>query len=295
MQEEVLMNTAQEKIRALRWAIILSGFLSVLKTAGAFFCSSASLLASALDSLMDIGISSVNYLSVLKASKPPDKDHPYGHEKIESLASYTEGLVILVFAVLILVESIRRAFAGSAFQHPEAALPIVAIAILTSIVITAILQRAERRTDSLILKAEKTHYAMDLLSHFFVVIAVAAVKWTGWAGWDVAGGLAVASYVGFLAAKISLRSAHELVDRSLPQSALDGLDALIKQQDGVLGYHEMRTRKSGAKNFIDFHLVLRPTQSFEAAHETTESLIEKIRARFVNSDVTIHEDPEGGR
>ncbi|MBI4115635.1 MAG: cation transporter [Candidatus Omnitrophica bacterium] len=284
-----------EKIVSLRWAIILSSCLSVLKAAAGLFSASTALLASALDSLMDVGISSVNYLAVQKGAKPPDEDHAYGHEKIESLASYTQGIIIILFAALLFIESIRRSVAGASVLHSNIAIGTVIVATFINLILTQILGRAEKKTGSLILKAENAHYSMDILSYLAIFLALLLVRITKWSGWDIVGGILVAGYVAFLAAQILIQAGNELVDRSLPKRFLDELDLLIKNHDPrILGYHEMRTRKVGTKTFIDFHLVMKPKQSFENAHAVAESLIEKIRFKFQNVDVTIHEDPEGG-
>lgn len=284
-----------EKIVSLRWAIILSSCLSVLKAAAGLFSASTALLASALDSLMDVGISSVNYLAVQKGAKPPDEDHAYGHEKIESLASYTQGIIIILFAALLFIESIRRSVAGASVLHSNIAIGTVIVATFINLILTQILGRAEKKTGSLILKAENAHYSMDILSYLAIFLALLLVRITKWSGWDIMGGILVAGYVAFLAAQILVQAGNELVDRSLPKRFLDELDLLIKNHDPrILGYHEMRTRKVGTKTFIDFHLVMKPKQSFENAHAVAESLIEKIRFKFQNVDVTIHEDPEGG-
>ena len=286
---------AKVKIRGLVAAISCSSFLFLFKIGGAIFCSSAGLLASAVDSLMDIGMSSVNYLAVRKGSKPPDKDHAYGHEKIESLASYTQGMVILIFAFAILEESVRRSFAPTFVSHSQIALAVTGIAALANLFLSGILYQAERKTKSLILKAELVHYSMDIFSYVFIFFALLLVRWTKWNGWDLLGGMILAGYVGSLAGQILVRAGNELVDRSLPPSALDELDRLIQSHDSrVLGYHEMRTRKVGTKTFVDFHLVMQPEQSFQEAHEVAESLIQKIKTRFEDADVTVHEDPEGG-
>lgn len=109
------------------------------------------------------------------------------------------------------------------------------------------------------------------------------------------GGILIGIYVAYLAIRIMIQAAHELVDRSLPKRVLEELDVLIRTHDPrVLSYHELRTRKVGGKTFIDFHLVMQPEQSFQQAHEITESLIQKIRTRIPSADVTIHEDPKGG-
>lgn len=279
---------------SLTWAIGLSALLAAGKAGAGILCSSAALLASSLDSLMDTGISSVNYLSALKGSKPPDNDHAYGHEKIESLASYTQGLVILAVAALIFADAARRSWHPALLTHSGAALATVAIASGVNLLVTIRLDRAEKKTDSLILRAEKAHYFSDFLSYLLIFAALLLVRWTGWSGWDVVGGAALAAYVAFLAWRILWQAGNELVDRSLPPGALDELDRVIRTHPGVLSYHEMRTRKAGPRTFIDFHLVLHPRQSFEQAHDISETLIQKIRGRFANADITVHEDPEGG-
>jgi cation diffusion facilitator family transporter len=289
------MDTTREKISSLRWAISLSAFLVLIKAIAGFFCASAALLASALDSLMDMSISSVNYLSIKKASKPPDEDHSYGHGKIESLASYTQGVVFLFFSLLILGESFRRIYGESVVSHSKIALLTIAVAALVNLIITLILHRTEKKTGSLILKTEKIHYSMDIFSYLMIFVVLVLVQWTGWSGWDIIGGILLAVYIAFLASQILLQAGNELVDRSLPKQSLDDLDLMIKRHDSrVLGYHELRTRKVGDKSFIDFHLVLESNQSLEDAHHIAESLIEKIKARFRNADVTIHEDTEQG-
>lgn len=289
------MLRVEKKIAGLRWAIALSVFLALMKGGAGFFCSSAALLASTLDSIMDIGISTVNYLSVRKGAQPPDQDHAYGHEKIESLASYTQGIIIMIFAVLILAESFRRTLVSAEVLHSGTALMVILIASAVNFALTRILARAEEETGSLILKAEKTHYLMDVLSYALILGALLLVKFTGWGGWDLLGGVLLAVYVGFLAFKILLQAANELVDHSLSKHALDDLDAVINRHPGVVNYHELRTRKAGTRTFIDFHLEMAPDQSFEQAHEISESLIENIRAKFPDADITVHEDPQGGR
>lgn len=289
-------DATEAKIASLRWAIGLSALLSLMKAVVGFVCASTALIASALDSLMDVGVSSINYLSVRKGSKPPDSDHAYGHEKIESLASYSQGIIILLFAFGIFVQSFRQVSSHNTVLHSGIALVVIVIASLVNLVITGILYRTEQKTGSLIVKAEKMHYLMDIFSYCLIFAVLLLVRWTGWSGWDIVCGMILAVYVGYLAYKILIQSANELVDRSLPRHVLDELDHLIRNHDpNVLGYHELRTRKVGNKNFIDFHLELRSRQSFQSAHQIAESLEEKIKAKFENADVTIHEDPGKGQ
>ena len=144
-KERATDTFAEKKIAGLRWAVSLSAFLAVTKAAAGIFCSSAALLASALDSLMDVGISSANYLAVRKGSQPPDEDHAYGHEKIESLASYTQGVIILIFAFLIFGESLRRTFGKVVLFHSGWALGTIAFASLVNLFLVGILGGAQKK------------------------------------------------------------------------------------------------------------------------------------------------------
>ena len=277
-------------------AVILSGLLTVIKGAGAFLCSSTSLLASALDSMMDVGLSSMNLFSAWRSSKPPDDDHAYGHEKIESLASYTQGLVFVGLSAWLFLSSIFKLTYHGEVSREGFGILVVVLALGLNLVITWNMSQSEKKTGSLILKTEKAHYSMDILSHLLILAAFFLVRWTHGAFWDRWTGFILASYIMYLAVKLILQAGNELVDRSLPSGILRELDLMIRGHHAqILDYHEMRTRKVGEKYFIDFHLVLKSDQSFEQVHEITESLVEKIKLRFKNADVTIHEDPEEGR
>lgn len=244
---------------------------------------------------MDVGLSSVNFFSIKKGAQPPDKEHAYGHEKVESLASYTQGIIFLFMAFTILGEAIRRVSKHNEVTHSTVALIVIVIAVLVNFLITIVLVRTEHKTKSLVVKAERTHYTMDILSYVLIFIAIFLVRWTGWSGWDIIGGILLASYIAVLATQILIQSGNELIDHSLSKKILDELDILIREHDpAILGYHQMRTRKVGDKSFIDFHLVMKSRHSFPVLHEMTESLIEKIKNFVGNVDVTIHEDPEHG-
>jgi ferrous-iron efflux pump FieF len=283
----------QDKTKSLILAVGLSGFLALIKGLAGFYCRSSALMASALDSFLDMGVSSMNYWSIKRGSKPPDSDHAYGHEKIESLASYTQGVLFLGLAIFILWETVQKIFYPRGIEHSALALVTIAVACLVNTVITAALHSSEKKTGSLILKTEKTHYSMDILSYLMIFAVLLLERWTHWIFWDAIGGILVVIYVSYLAVQILLQSGNELVDKALARPYLDELDRIIMEHDPrVAGYHELRTRKVGDKFFIDFHLVLL-AKSLESAHNISESLIHKIKSRFGNADVTIHEDPEG--
>lgn len=283
------------KTRILFLAIGFSLVLFVVKFSTGLITRSSSLLASALDSFMDFGVSFLNLLSIRKAADPPDEGHAYGHGKIESLASYTQGIIILLFSVGLVYGSILR------FINPESlqaglALWVVILSAFANLILTYYLEKAEKQTSSLILRVEKTHYLMDLLSYAVIALALILVRLTGWHGWDSLGGLAVAGYVAYLAVDILIQAGGELVDQSLSAKILEEIDQIIGRHDErILSYHDLRSRKVGEKKFLDFHLVISPEQTLQQAHVISETLIAEIKKALGDVDVTIHEDIEDDR
>jgi ferrous-iron efflux pump FieF len=201
---------------------------------------------------------------------------------------------MLLITAFFMGETLRRGNADVPLLRPGLGLAVILLSTLVNSFLIWKLKQAERATGSLIMHTESVHYLIDLLSYGVILISLILVSMTGWPFFDLLGGLIVAAYVAFLSFKILIRAANELVDRALPQVVLDELDRIIRRHDeSIANYHDLRTRRMGNRNFIDFHLEFRGGQNFEKAHEITEGLIVKIQERFPNADVTIHEDPEG--
>ena len=286
----------RETTRTLGFSVVIASTLAISKFIVGFITQSMAILASALDSLMDVASSSVNFLASRKAAKPPDEDHAYGHGKIESLAGLFQSTLIGTTGVFLLIEAGKRFF----FARPLHDIPIGIGVMVFSLSLTLILVRRlttiAKANPSIILATEKLHYVTDVLHNVGVIFALLLVKWTGSIVWDLLVSLIVSLYIFHAAWQILTRSVDELLDKSLPPRAVENIRLLILNfHPSVGGLHNFRSRRVGQKIFLDFHIEIKGEHDFEKAHLMTESLIGRIREKYPEADVTVHYDPEGGR
>lgn len=270
--------------------------LCVLKAAVGIQSNSLGILASALDSLMDLGSSAINYVSLQIARSPADRDHPYGRGKAEALAGLFQSVFIGLSGLALLAEAFRRFWFGAMVHAGLLSLGVMVLGTVVSAFHGRSLKRAAARENSTVLRAEGVHFAMDVLSNLGVLAALIAVRLSRNPLWDVAISGLISAYILFESSRILRDSVLELMDRGLPPAVQSQIEEMILgHHPNLVGFHEFRSRKAGNRTFIDFHIEIRGIQSFEEAHDITESLIEKIKAKTPNCDVTVHYDPEGAR
>lgn len=280
----------------IKRSMLLAALLCGVKTAAGLMTGSLSILASALDSLMDLCASAVNFVSLAIAREPADHDHQYGHAKAEALASLFQGAFITLSGLALLVESLRRIYSGSNLEFHYWSVAIMILSTGLSAWHGAALRRAAAVEDSSIMAAEGAHFLMDVATNLAVVGALLLVGWTGSNYWDLGLTLVVVAYVLSLSLGIITTAVRELMDEGLPPDTRKEVEAIIVNHDPrVVGFHDFRSRRAGNKRYLEFHIEIRGVKEFEVAHEITEKLVEKIKERIPNSDVLIHYDPEGAR
>lgn len=285
-----------EPERLIRRSLVLAISLTVLKTAAGLSANSLGILASALDSLMDVAASGVNLFSLRMAARPPDPLHPYGRGKVEALAGLAQGAFIAASGLGLLAESARRLIQGAEVSPGAFGFGAMAFSAAVSLWHSRGLGRALAATHSTVMRTENAHFAMDFLANVGVILALGAVLMTGSSLWDLAISLGITAYILWEAYRVIEYSVLELLDRGLPAEVLRQIEGAIREHHpSVVGFHDLRTRKAGSHYFIDFHIEIREVKDFDRAHEITEDLIDRIRARIPNADVTVHYDPEGGR
>lgn len=285
----------RKKLTGVQFSIATAGCLTVLKIAVGFFSNSLGLLASAVDSLMDVLVSSVNLIALKKANKPADAEHLYGHGKIESLAGLFQSVIISLSGIYLVVESIKRLIKGATVEYIPLALLTMFISMVLTFLLVLRLKKAFQETDSIILGTELLHFTTDFITNGGVILALFLVRFTGSILWDLAIALGIAAYILKKSIGIMRTSMDELTDRALPLSEQKEIEKIILNHDPrIIGFHNLRTRRISNQRFIDFHFEIRGEENFKRAHELTESLIKEIRGRFPDADVTVHFDPEGG-
>ncbi|HLD50266.1 MAG TPA: cation diffusion facilitator family transporter [bacterium] len=280
----------------LKISILTALGLALMKFAAGYFTHSMAVIASGLDSAMDMATSFVNFIAAREAAKPPDDDHAYGHGKIESLASLFQSLLIGLSGLFVVFESIRRFVSGTYLRDLESGIIIMVTSMTLTLLLVWKLGKTTERHHSLILTTEKLHYSMDVFTNGGAIAALLLVKITGFVFWDLLCSIAVALFVFKISAKIFRNAVDELLDKSLSPVSKEEIENLIQGfNPSIGGLHNFRSRRVGKQIFLDFHVEIRGEEDFRKAHLMTEDLIDKIREKYLEADVTVHYDPEGER
>ncbi|MDQ1613147.1 MAG: ferrous-iron efflux pump FieF [Pyrinomonadaceae bacterium] len=284
---------ARLKNSAARLSILAAAFLILIKTGTGWLTGSIAVWASLLDSAMDIFASSINYFAVRAASRPPDEDHAYGHGKAESLAGLFQAAVITFSGLFLIREAITRII----YPHPTGSEPLgvatMIVAILVSFALVARLRRVAQLTDSPALTADAVHFASDVWTNGGVLLALALIYFTGWTIVDPIISILISIYILSSALSVGRESVDVLMDRRLPPEVDEQVAEIVGRfrGEGVLGFHDLRTRRSGAQKFIDLHLEVERDQTLEQAHANSVRVLRAIEAEIPRSKVQIHTDP----
>jgi cation diffusion facilitator family transporter len=280
------------KTRAAAISVASNSILILLKITAGILTGSISLIAEAIHSMMDLVASIIALFSVRISDKAADDQHPFGHGKAENISGVSEGILIFVAAGIIIYEAIQKIIFGTQLELIEIGLIIMAVSVVVNLLVSRYLVKIAKQTDSLALEADSKHLSTDVLTMVGVFIGLALVRITGLKIFDPITALLVALMIIKAAYDITKKSFGGLMDTRLPQSEEDEIARIIEEHAGeVAGFHEMRTRKSGSRRFVELHLVLPSSTDLASAHEMCDHLEKDIQSHFPNVDVTIHTEP----
>jgi cation diffusion facilitator family transporter len=276
-------------------SVLTAAFLILLKAGAGWLTGSVSVLASLLDSTMDIFASTINYIAVRAASKPADEDHAYGHGKAESLAGLFQAVVIGISGVFLIAEAVRRLVKPQPTSSEWIGVATMLIAMAASAALVFRLRRVAAQTDSTALAADALHYATDIYINAGVLAALVLSALTGWSYADPIISIAIAIYILWSAFQVARDSINALMDQRLPPETEEQIADIISRfrSEGVLGFHDLRTRRSGPGRFVDLHLEIDRTKSFQEAHDVAVKVLRAIERDLPRTKVHVHSDPAG--
>lgn len=282
------------KQRTAALSIISNSGLILLKVVAGTVTGSVAILTEAVHSSIDLVASIVAFVSVRKAGEPADEGHRYGHEKFENLAAAIEGILILVGSAAIAFEAIRSLLGHGHIRMVGVGIGVVAFSIVVNVAISSVLANTARLTQSPALEGDAAHLRTDALTSAAVLLALALVKITGAQWLDPVVALIVAAAILTTGVRLLTRSSKALVDQALPPDEVDAIrDSIMAfAPRGVVGYHELRTRRAGSRRYVDLHVQFRAGTSLEDAHRTAHELQAVIAAHLREADVLIHLEPE---
>jgi cation diffusion facilitator family transporter len=282
------------KSGAAALSIASNSLLIALKLAAGAVTGSIAILTEAIHSLVDLVASVIAFVSVRKADEPADAEHPYGHEKVESLAAAIEGMLILVGAGIIVYEASHRLVVGSEVDSLGVGIAVMGFSVVANIAVSTVLYRRAKSLESPALEGDAAHLRTDAMTSAGVLVGLGLVEITGIAAFDSITALLVA--IAIVAAGITIirRSSGVLVDETLPDAELDRIERAIAtaRTPEVAGYHKLRARRAGTRRHIDLHVQYRSGTSLERAHALAHQMRASIEAEIPHADVLIHAEPE---
>jgi cation diffusion facilitator family transporter len=274
-------------------SVITAATLVGMKVAAWLASGSVALLASMADSALDLLASLATFFAVRYAVAPPDAEHRFGHGKAEAFASLFQAGLVFASAALIAREAIGDLVAPHPLQEEGWAIVVMVVSTaLTAVLVTA-QTRVLRRTGSVAVSGDRTHYLSDLGSNVIALAGIAASAWLGLNGLDAAAALVVAALLLWGAIGVFREASGQLLDRELSPEARDRIVELIGRDVRIAGVHQLRTRAAGPFVHMQMHIDLDPQLSLESAHKVIVDAEKRVLEDFPSADIIIHADPRG--
>lgn len=291
MHEAPFEEHAALNSRAIVSAVVVSLTLVIIKGYAWITTGSLSLLTSLIDSSLDVLVSVVNLLAVRYAAKPADEDHRFGHTAIEDIAGLAQAVFIGASGLFIVFEAMRRLFNPQQIVHHEIGIAIIVISLLLTLALVLYQRHVSKRTASLVVEADALHYLSDFLVNGAVIFSLWLASNPQWALADPLIAVLIAAYILSSAWRIGLRAYNHLMDHEAEDETRQQIEDIIRSQSGVRGYHQLKTRRSGIKLFVQCHLEVDKTLDLEHAHAISQGVEDALEEAFPGAEVIVHKDP----
>jgi len=272
--------------------------LAGLKFTAGVFGNSAAMIADALHSLSDIGTDLLTLLAIRISSKPKDKNHKYGHGKVETLASAFMGFVILFVGIGVLVNAIGLLIVHYREQPLESPGLIAFLVAISSVAIKEILFRyttlVGNKISSKVVLANALNHRSDALSSVAATLGIGGAVFLGpkFAILDPLAAVVVSIFIVKAAFLMIKESLLELIETSLPKHVESEILRLAQSVDGVFNPHDLKTRRVGNDIAVDMHICVCPKLNIEEAHKISVGVEQCIYKRFgMDTHISIHTEP----
>jgi cation diffusion facilitator family transporter len=291
-------HAEREKSSAALGSLGAAAFLTGLKVVVGLLSGSLGILAEAAHSTLDFAAALITFFAVRVASKPADRDHAYGHGKVENLSALVETLLLLGTCAWIIYQSISRLISGQVVVKASIwTFAVMFVSIAVDLSRSRMLYRIAAKHRSQALEADALHFSSDVWSSVVVILGLAGVKLgqsfpglTFLEKADPVAGLLVAAIVVWVSAKLGVRTIQELLDAS-PEGVAERIKSHVEAMGTVFDCHAVRVRHSGPHDFVDLHITLDGNMTLQTAHDLTEQVERAVKEILPGADVTVHPEP----
>jgi cation diffusion facilitator family transporter len=271
----------------------VAALLVIIKMTVGALSGSIAVLASAIDSLLDLTVSLFNYFALNNAEKDPDDKFHFGRSKIEPLAAVIEGTIISLSALFILYEALQKITHNRPTEHILESIWVMVASFIITAFLVAFLNYVAKKTKNMVIRADALHYKTDLFSNGAVLLALGLISYTGEQLIDPVLGVGIAFYMIYSAYPIIKEGILMLLDAAIPEESIETIINIINSEPVITAYHDLKTRESGSHVFISVHTVFNVSISLYDAHLIADRIEAKIRDIFEDKQahILIHMDP----
>ncbi|MGB3165785.1 MAG: cation diffusion facilitator family transporter [Alteraurantiacibacter sp.] len=274
-------------------SIAVALVLVALKSWASWRTGSTAMLGSLADSALDLVASLATLVGVWVAAQPADSNHRFGHGKAEAVAALVQVVLIALSAFGIAVRSVGQLLEGARIAAPDEGIGVSAIAIVLTLALLGWQHHVLNRTGSVAIATDHLHYKSDLALNLAVIAALALDAYAG-LGWaDPVFGLIIAGWLAWGARKASSEVVSQLMDEEWPEDKRLAFVAAAAEHPELSNLHDLRTRTSGHRDFVQFHVDMPGGMSVQQAHDVLERVEDDLCRRFPDTELLIHIDPEG--
>ena len=274
-------------------SLLVASTLIVLKYYGWVATTSVSLLGSLADSLIDFLASVFVFIAISYSLLPADAKHRFGYGKSEGLAAFIQSLLIGISGIYVCFESIKRLLNPSQISQPSIAIWIILISIALTITLVMYQKYVVKKSKSMAIESDQYHYLTDTFVNLSVLFSIVITGWTRFVFIDALVGLLISGVVLYTSVTLLKKSFKILLDQEIQSDDRDRIKEIALDHPKVLGFHDLRTRDTGRKYIIQFHLELDPNMSLLESHEITDEVTDNVLKLYPDSELIIHTDPLG--
>jgi cation diffusion facilitator family transporter len=283
--------TAQRKATIVSSSV--AAILTLIKLTVGIASGSVAVLASAVDSVLDMFVSLFNYFAIHNSEKPADENFNYGRGKIEALASVIEGTIIALSGLFLLYQAVEKAIKEEVSSYLNESLIVMMFSLIITIGLVIYLNRVAKKTNSMVIRADALHYKTDVYTNAAVLVSLLLVQFTGYEIVDVLVGGGISIFIIYSAYELIQDGVMILLDRAVDEEIVNNIINIITQEDKVNAHHLLKTREAGHQTFVDVHLVFDCLITLMDAHRVGDRIEEKIIDLDHKRDwvINIHMDP----
>ena len=279
--------------RAAYASISVAALLLAMKGYAVVATGSTAMLGSLADTGLDLVASMATLLGVWIGAQPADANHRFGHGKAEALAAMFQVVLISLSALGLAWRAVEEFLGGGRPGEAEAGMVVSFVAIAATLALLSYQRRVIRATGSLAIATDNLHYASDLVLNIAVIAALALDHWFGLAGADALFAFGIALWLGWGAWNASQAAIEQLMDHEWPLEKRERFLAVAAQHPELKGLHDLRTRTSGNRDFVQFHVWVDGRMTVTEAHRVMDEIEAKLLEAFPGVEILIHPDPDG--